>query len=854
MENNYIDIMPELREQQNLGEELILDEDKIPADLFKAYKSFTRDDASRDVNSQTKQLHQADYAIPDVVSSGNDYQGRASVLPRLLKGADGWTNRSYSMWDLGKATYKKLTKQEAADAIGLTITYKGNPVGIEEKLAPEMVTSRSLKFSYDESKAPEIENLRFLLKTSRGDLKLTEYEYRGNGVFFPITRPEFSEDHFDKVDLPAWRYPTATWGGSNIKSIYYIIKMADKIYWTDDLDPKYSLFPRITNQQGNKEYPFKSATYNSPRNGVMLSKMVQSDMPANYVSAYLVLREIGKNDSALDALDKCWKIIEDKNLQISIPEEGVLFDRSKYANLPAIPENEDREEAKAFVQVMNQCEVFKSWIKKYYRYNQAQSSFLDSSNPTSRAEKFATPYIKYLQELENASNEYFNLSWSQVLRDLSTAFLPVIDKIAQIILGGNPNDTVYMKIIKGNVVPRVLLEEISTNIIDTTYVGDEFARVREVAKRRTGNPNLDYRVRTSNDRILKGDENIFVAPGEEEGAYNKYFPYDWAKKRHKSNKVQMGQEDFEDALRKLKHTKQLYLRAQSEYNSLKDERFKYDSDEEFNQALADAKANVKEAQKLYLQAKNEAYPTTLDYIKNVDYSLLLTKRRWLSLTKKLQDNYAESKALADKLGELENIPSSELMADTQAEVDALENEIQTCRRQEEETKQLIDDYKDDLEQLQKQIQDLMQAISSKEGNLSAIVQQIQDLVQKKDSISLDYEGALERHYKACQDIVNAGKDLDNKIKSLKSQSFRNLPEPRVPRPEKLSNKQENELRNSNKAEYDKYVYAKNQWANYDKRVKSYSDTNTTKYTEDSRVLDLLTEIGQDASNLISSEE
>lgn len=215
----YINAIPYLQElyaeqnseQESVLEELDLIEDKIPADLLRAYKQNWDTSVNRatDINVGYGPIHQ-------ISDHGQDFKD----------------------WDFGKAHYNKISKQEAVDLLNLKITSGRGRNAVEVSINDPVPDNLAVSCPDDTAKR-NINKLRFLLPGSDSSLALTEYEYREDrNQFFPIYKQPFSYFAFEKNGIEPFNKPRMDYApqGYGLKGIYYAIKLSDVIYETDQYE------------------------------------------------------------------------------------------------------------------------------------------------------------------------------------------------------------------------------------------------------------------------------------------------------------------------------------------------------------------------------------------------------------------------------------------------------------------------------------------------------------------------------------------------------------------------------------------------------------------------------------------
>ena len=224
----YINLIPLLKTQyekevteESLVTEELLDEDKIPPDLLKAYKTNWTDR----------------YNVSNEKKVGYGLDDSSKIVPNhsML-----WTNasRHSSKWDLGKAYFKKLSKQDAVSLLNMRI-YSGRGRSAEEISINDPIPETLTVKCPDDTAAKNIYKLRFLLPGRSEELALTEYEYREDrNQFFPIYKQYFSSQVFDENNIEPFKEPRMDYAprGYSLVGVYYAIKFSKVIYETDEYD------------------------------------------------------------------------------------------------------------------------------------------------------------------------------------------------------------------------------------------------------------------------------------------------------------------------------------------------------------------------------------------------------------------------------------------------------------------------------------------------------------------------------------------------------------------------------------------------------------------------------------------
>lgn len=225
----YINLIPLLKTQyekevteESLVTEELLDEDKIPPDLLKAYRT----------NWQDR------YNVSNEKKVGYGPDDSSKIVPNHAMLKPGNISRRSSKWDLGKAYFKKISKQEAVDLLNLHI-YSGKGRSAEEISIDDPIPETLTVKCPDNTAAENIYKLRFLLPGRGNELALTEYEYREDrNQFFPIYKQYFSSSVFDENNIEPFKEPRMDYAprGYSLSGVYYAIKFSKTIYETDEYD------------------------------------------------------------------------------------------------------------------------------------------------------------------------------------------------------------------------------------------------------------------------------------------------------------------------------------------------------------------------------------------------------------------------------------------------------------------------------------------------------------------------------------------------------------------------------------------------------------------------------------------
>ena len=225
----YINLIPLLKTQyekevteESLVTEELLDEDKIPPDLLKAYRTNWLDR----------------YNVSNEKKVGYGLDDSSKIVPNHTMLRPGNIYRHSSKWDLGKAYFKKISKQEAVNLLNLQI-YSGKGRSAEEISIDDPIPETLTVKCPDDTAAKNIYKLRFLLPGRDDDLALTEYEYREDrNQFFPIYKQYFSSAVFDENNIEPFKEPRMDYAprGYSLSGVYYAIKFSKIIYETDEYD------------------------------------------------------------------------------------------------------------------------------------------------------------------------------------------------------------------------------------------------------------------------------------------------------------------------------------------------------------------------------------------------------------------------------------------------------------------------------------------------------------------------------------------------------------------------------------------------------------------------------------------
>ena len=225
----YINLIPLLKTQyekevteESLVTEELLDEDKIPPDLLKAYRT----------NWQDR------YNVSNEKKVGYGLDDSSKIVPNHSRLRSGNISRHSSEWDLGKAYFKKLSKQDAVSLLNMHI-YSGKGRSAQEISINDPIPETLTVKCPDDTAAKNIYKLRFLLPGRSGELALTEYEYREDrNQFFPIYKQYFSSEVFDENNIEPFKEARMDYApkGYSLIGVYYAIKFSKVIYETDEYD------------------------------------------------------------------------------------------------------------------------------------------------------------------------------------------------------------------------------------------------------------------------------------------------------------------------------------------------------------------------------------------------------------------------------------------------------------------------------------------------------------------------------------------------------------------------------------------------------------------------------------------
>ena len=225
----YINLIPLLKTQyekevteESLITEELLDEDKIPPDLLKAYRTNWQD--RYNVSNDTK----VGYGLDD----------SSKIVPNHSMLRPGHLSRHSSRWDLGKAYFKKLSKQDAVSLLNMHI-YSGKGRLAEEISINDPIPETLTVKCPDDTAAKNIYKLRFLLPGTTEEFALTEYEYREDrNQFFPIYKQYFSSSVFAENNIEPFKDNRMDYApkGYSLVGVYYAIKFSKVIYETDEYD------------------------------------------------------------------------------------------------------------------------------------------------------------------------------------------------------------------------------------------------------------------------------------------------------------------------------------------------------------------------------------------------------------------------------------------------------------------------------------------------------------------------------------------------------------------------------------------------------------------------------------------
>ena len=736
MEERLINFTPYLKDlfinsenkEQEISEDLELNEDKIPAPLLKAYAKNVWDDngvTARDVNNrhlELKYLHN----YPD--------------------------ERYKAKTDWGKATYNKLTKQQAADLLGLKVTTKREVDGRRQVV--EVGMDEPIPEKYDVTVdnnliSENLSNLRFLVDDGENSWSLIEYEYRtenGRGTeteqYFPIFRQSFpfkklhdlgietidqheDDDEVKITDIRGWK---------KAKSLYLAIKVADLIFETNEYDmarirqPYENSDGRWTDADGNeidlKLYNIRTYYYN----------LLLVSIYANYVKEVFEKNNIIPNDEDLSKFGGYVKqflifvnylLVSDFTINLNTPIEdiiSIIYDHTQ-----------------DFTTILENGNYMESDIKNYIFDNNRNSTFA-------------------------------KVVGKSVANELASNF-ELVKKDADNFKKLNSNTTILTQKVK-----EIINKQLDK--IPSSREADLFKkRVRNSWF--SGNLNKDQRIKT---------------PAEAQEINGMDFtPFDTFLSRSQTKKINpndvydTGSHSSSNVFSKINssdyiNAKKNYIASLNNLNKIKKLQAYYDDEEEYNEEYNEAKLAFLKAKAEYLggEFNGQTYIGEKNKLKiKIKGYLDINDKEFINHWNKVAQHYNYLQSTFEKLLKLRNAAraitnySKDTLINLYGNIDVdklkeLENRISEYEKEREDLQRNIQLRRQKIEELQRQIAEQEEYINQDNTNIEKAMQVIAECEKEKADNCGSMEEIIKKAYKQQDDLIKQSEELDNSLKAYKS--------------------------------------------------------------------------------------
>ena len=768
----YEDLIPFLRKEyeesqveEALTEDINLYEDKMPEPLAKAY-NITWNDSKSGGNRIDPYDMMGTY-------------GDANQKPDHRDFSVAKNNRKQSLWDYSKAYYNKLTKQEAADLLGLKV-YTGKGKDKKEISINDPIPD-DVKLTYDVDLAMRNTNkLRFLIKddkhtlrrNNRNEIKgwaLTEYEFRtentnGNAVtqFFPIYRDFFETSKATNLGVSwlanrgydRWENAKQFSGWNGVKGIYYTIKLADLIYETNEYD-----------------YPLGvPASSELLKNSEMISHMA---FPGNATSVQTGIDNFLKSRFGLQVIINYLKFLKknfDKNLDLNNFLNNEVRSKLRWKNyiledLYYVFEYLVREGKNLNINHTSAEEIFNLIENTPNPNNKILFSQYASQNAVNLDKDFMNVLLTFLP---NSDQNWFKA-------DLEKAFTSELSNISNYNL-----DNIIFEIedkVIDNTIPNEKVKQVWTKRIhNSRWHTQRASNTYPGANIQTANPNFSpYDRFKSNRKEIKVPEVADTGWNLIKGNTSNIIKYFNAEDiQNFNNYVQL----LKDKLR----VKQAYINALNRYNKLKKEQQYFDGDN-YDYALIDAKDELQRLKAEYLggeDAEGNKIEGILKKIQKIKDTLIFNYDKDLAKTNTfigntylgIQRNYKKLLEFRNVVSDISTYTDEEIEniygIENKQQLEELQEKIDAAISQQKECMQRIQSTKDEIAQLEEQLKQLTASLADSEKDLEANTKEISDLNDEKNNLGGSLENSILKSYEDQDKFNNFADRLDNQIETYKA--------------------------------------------------------------------------------------
>lgn len=725
---NYVNIIPLLKaktgKRESFDEDLLLDEtleleEQLPRDLAQAYKdakweagygSYTAmKDDSIDKRYGTRQLP------PD-----HDLKNLA---------------RRSARWDLGKATYERISKQEAVDLLGMVIK-EGNKVGrrweneheisINDPVPPGDNLHVTFANSGNAGAIENIDKLRFLLPGRNGGYALTEFSYKATydrqgsktNNYMPIFRQEFSSSVYDKYNIPHfakgnridWRKNDATYDAT---MVYYAIKLSDIIYKTDEYD-----------------HPIDPVAY-SDINYIQntLRGLLRMSEANKIVSSFIdkVITDESDKEKALELKDEdlSWPQLMDKQKFNADASSKELWDAIEDADVFSLFEDTEGDNFYAYNCNTNQVlEIADAIIRDIDSLLDANSTLINQFN------KYYKPEIaKKLDYVDNKDLE----KESFYIQD------QLLDKIPD-----SRNKEIQVRRIK--------------NSRKSTY------------RSYTGGSRIDVTDHTANDVFKDRVKKVKVSDVPDTGAHGKgkNSNVDLPGYYSESNDIERLARAYNAEISDLNAARKYYIINRNLYIKLKNEADYYDAEDPvYTQDLETRKGKFENARESYFNQLTEHKKLKKRIAYFCDKELNETVAYMEKFYSFIEYSHKRLFDLRNTIKGISNYTQQELNSlygnKGKERLDAINKEITEIILHQQQLADSVNATKAKIAELREQIARLEADVASAEGSIQADEEQVSTLLNERDSLSDNIDAAIEKSYEDQESLISVVTELTSMI-------------------------------------------------------------------------------------------
>jgi len=731
---NYVDIIPLIIEKradkkESLYEDAILQEtleleEQLPRDLAQAYKDTDWEAGWGKYNAMSSDAINKRYGTSQYAPDHN------------LKNI----SRRAAKWDLGKATYERISKQEAVDLLGMTIK-EGDKVGRrwenehEISIDDPVPEGNRLHVTFENSgnsgAIQNIDKLRFLLPGKNGGYALTEFSYKATydrqgsktNNYMPIFRQEFNSSVYDKYNIPRfakgnridWRKNDVTYDAT---MVYYAIKLSDVIYKTDEY-----------------EHPIENIAYD---NIASLTDNLVTYLCYNEVYRYIKNLIENYYSSDNEKIDQAIRLLNN-----AMP--GYQFLGSD------ITPNSSKED-------------LWEYIARLSTDDENDTSIDDFLELFSSEYPVGTPNVVSLVDkiINNISSQ---LNDKQFKEQFNKYYRSELEKKVN-----------YIYKVEGNNNPKKF-EYIQDKLIDTL----PDSRSKEIWSRRIknsrkssrlsykGGSRLDPTDHTAAQTFASRTNHITQSDIPDTGS-------------HQSNKRGLYYSDYSNAfddllsnynyaLSRVRDLQKEYVETRNVYLKFKDEQAYYDNQEEYSNTLAQYKADMLSAKEDYISMLEKKRQCEKDIAKVCDAELDKTVSYMRDFYTFLQYNHEKLLSLRNTVKSISNYNESDLTLlygnKGKERLDAIEKQISSLTENQVKLKTSAEEAKNKIEELKRQIAQLEQDVTSAEQLIKDNTSEIERLRAEESQLSDGIESAIVKSYEDQEKFTSTLRELTSMITNAK---------------------------------------------------------------------------------------